>query len=102
MTYEQIKAALWPHFLVPLAVIVLLEYVQLLAVVARIGAASYLMVYSLGFAVGIWAGLMGAAGSEQWKKFTEMKITEAIPSIKIGAKLAVSMVSTEDESDGDE
>lgn len=100
MTYEQIKAALWPHFLVPLAVIVLLEYVQLMAVIVRIGAASYLMAYSMGFAVGIWAGLMAESGSEQWQKFVGMKIVSVIPSIKIGANLAIAMVA-EDKTDGD-
>lgn len=56
MTYEKIKALLWPHVAVPLFLLVAIDYVAIVALFVKVFAAAYLVaqlvVFPVGFALG--------------------------------------------------
>lgn len=84
--YERIKSVLWPHFAVPLAVIVLLDYAAILATITQIGCAAYIVVHGLCFGVGFFAGTMTYLGYEHnfLDGILKLRIARVIPAIVQG------------------
>lgn len=52
MTYEALKKLFWPHVVLPMALVVALDYVRFVAIFAQIVASAYLVLQLVAFPVG--------------------------------------------------
>lgn len=91
--YELAKRYGWPHFLLPLLALVVIDYVHLLLNFATIGLACYMMFQTLGFLFGTFIGCMvklrtfskkdDEAGS-MWADVLNYKLATLVPTIGWG------------------
>lgn len=86
--YAVAKKILWPHTIIPFGVMILIDYVQMVASLVKIAAACWIMVQAFGFAIGFWAGGMVKVSRGQllefWQSFFNLRIAVALPTIALG------------------
>lgn len=83
--YEQAKRLLWPHLLVPLAVMVGLDYLTAFAVLLQVAAGAYMALQTFAVGVGLWAAMMVHFKSDSpWADVRRYNISRVFPLIGIG------------------
>lgn len=101
MNYDSIKKLLWPHFLIPISAIVLIDYIAIIVSLIQIAAIFWLVLQVLSCAVGMWAGGMikCTSGSTQafWQSFFNYRLATFFPGLVIGKDL-ISWLLTETEA----
>jgi hypothetical protein len=91
------KYLLWP-FLIPLGIVVVLDYAQIIAKTAQLLCAAYIIVQGAGFLLGVWLGMLARLGVDSpWQDVLKYRINKFLPTIKWG-KLATDWSLSEDET----
>ena len=98
--YEQYiqvsKKYLWPHVLGPFAVLVLIQYLQVLSSVVVGLTISWLLLLFTGFLLGMYvAGCTRLNASSPMAELTKLRLFTAIPTIAWGYQLIVWVLSEE-------
>lgn len=93
--YETLKRYLWPHTAVPLAAIVLIDYVNLIGHIAQIFLAAYLMLQLLSFALGfVAAAFLHFSPESLWGTVFKYNIVRFFPLMS-GGRVAFDFLMAE-------
>lgn len=93
--YETVKRYLWPHTLAPLALIVLLDYAAILAILVQIAAGTWLGLQIIAGPLGfVAAALAHFSESSPWADVFKYRIMRFFP-LAGGGKLAFDYLLTE-------
>lgn len=85
MIYEQLKRLLWPHLLVPLGLLVAIDYLSLLSGLLYGVAVVYVLTQVAMLALGFFCGAAWHLGKESaWAEIRKYNIVRAFPMIPLG------------------
>ena len=88
-TGKKARAHLWVPFLLPVLILVLIDYAVILAWVARLGAMTYILVQAIGLVGGFYIGCLRWLKIEShWTQILDYKLVTVIPTVTLGDKLA--------------
>lgn len=83
--YERLKALLWPHTLVPFAVIVAIDYVNLVGHIVQILLGAYVAMQLLSFGLGAVGGIMARFNTKTpWREVLSTNLATALPLVGAG------------------
>lgn len=83
--YETLKRYLWPHTLVPLAAVVIIDYVKFLGVFVQLALTVYLVAQGLALVAGfVVAALASLTPASPWAKVFDLNVARALPLVLAG------------------
>ena len=92
--YERAKRILWPHVLVPLAAMVVIDYVALVGHIVQGLLAGYVLMQALVCGVGMFAGMMTRLNAKShWATIGNYNGAALFPLIGIGFEAATWMLT---------
>lgn len=97
--YETLKRYLWPHTAIPLAVIVAIDYVNLVGHIAQIFLAAYLMLQLLSFCLGfVAAAFLHFSPESPWGTVFKYNVVRFFPLMS-GGRVAFDFLMAEVEEE---
>lgn len=97
MMYEHLKRLLWPHFVLPLALLVVIDYLSLLSGLLYGVAVVYVLTQVAMLIVGFFCGAAWHLGKESgWAEVRKYNIVKAFPMIPLGFSYAEWILSVTD------
>lgn len=85
MTYTRLKSLLWPHTIVPITVVILIDYVRILGTLAQVLAGAYLAVQLLAYGVGFGLGsALHFKAESPWGQLFNLQAARFFPLLGAG------------------
>lgn len=87
--YDAAKKLLWPHIAVPLFLVVVLSYLELVSGLARVACVAYASLQFIAFGLGVWGGMLVKLDDKSpWGAAFGYNLSRCFPLLTVGMRFA--------------